>query len=74
MSEKKFEEVLAALERAVEELESGDLSLEEALLCYEKGVKNALLCRKRLQSVESKVEILRQERGGALHLEPADDL
>lgn len=74
MAEKKFEEVLAALETAVEQLESGELSLEEALLCYEKGVKNALLCRKRLQSVESKVEILRKERGGILHTEPADDL
>jgi exodeoxyribonuclease VII small subunit len=74
MSEKKFEETLAALEAAVEQLESGELSLEEALLCYAKGVKNALLCRKRLQSVESKVEILLKERGGTLRTEPADEL
>ena len=74
MSEKKFEETLAALEAAVEQLESGELSLEEALLCYETGVKNALLCRKRLQSVESKVEILLKERGGTLRTEPADEL
>ena len=74
MSEKKFEETLAVLEAAVEQLESGELSLEEALLCYEKGVKNALLCRKRLQSVESKVEILLKERGGAFRTEPADEL
>lgn len=74
MSEKKFEETLAALEAAVDQLESGELSLEEALLCYEKGVNNALLCRKRLQSVESKVEILLKERGGTLRTEPADEL
>lgn len=74
MAEKKFEETLADLEAAVERLECGELSLEEALHCYEKGIKSALLCRKRLQSVESKVEILLKERGGSLHTEPAEDL
>lgn len=74
MSEKKFEEVLTDLESAVEQLESGDLCLEEALLCYEKGVKSALLCRKRLQSIETKVEILLKERGGTLRTENANDL
>lgn len=74
MSEKKFEESLAALEAAVEELERGDLCLEDALLCYEKGVKSALLCRKRLQSIETKVEILLKERGGHLRTEPAENL
>lgn len=74
MAEKKFEETLAALEAAVEQLESGELSLEEALVCYEKGVKNALLCRKRLQAMENKVEILLKERGGSLRTESADEL
>lgn len=74
MSEKKFEEALHALEEAVAKLESGELSLEEALLCYEKGVKNALICRKRLQGVETKVELLLRERGGSLRVEAADDL
>lgn len=74
MSEKKFEEALAALESAVEQLENSELSLEDALQCYEKGVKNALVCRKRLQSVESKVEILLKDRRGTLRTEPADDL
>lgn len=75
MSEKKsFEESLHSLETAVERLESGELSLEEALVCYETGVKSATLCRKRLQSVETKVQLLLRERGGALRVEAADEL
>jgi exodeoxyribonuclease VII small subunit len=75
MSEKKsFEESLRSLETAVERLESGELSLEEALVCYETGVKSATLCRKRLQSVETKVQLLLRERGGALRIEAADEL
>lgn len=74
MSEKTFEEALAALEAAVDRLESGELSLEEALLCYETGVQNALLCRQRLQGVEARVELLLKERGGSLRTEPADEL
>lgn len=75
MSEKKsFEESLRNLETAVERLESGELSLEEALVWYETGVKNATLCRKRLQSVETKVQLLLRERGGTLRVEAADEL
>lgn len=75
MSDKKsFEENLRALEEAVSRLESGELSLEEALDWYGKGVKHASLCRKRLQQVETRVQLLLREQGGALTLEKTDDL
>lgn len=75
MSEIAFEKVLKELEAAVERLESSDLPLEEALQCFEQGVRNAQLCRKALQEVEARVEILLKEKDGGFTLKPmtADD-
>jgi exodeoxyribonuclease VII small subunit len=74
MAEKKkikesFETSLHALEEVVERLESGDLTLEESLECFEQGVKSAARCRKLLRDVELKVELLLKDRDGGLSLE-----
>jgi exodeoxyribonuclease VII small subunit len=74
MAEKKknkesFEASLHALEEVVARLESGDLSLEESLACFELGVKSAARCRKLLQDVELKVELLLKDRDGGLVIE-----
>jgi exodeoxyribonuclease VII small subunit len=74
MAEKKknkesFETSLHALEEVVERLESGDLTLEESLECFEQGVKSAARCRKLLREVELKVELLLKDRDGGLSLE-----
>jgi exodeoxyribonuclease VII small subunit len=53
----------------VERLESGDLTLEESLECFEQGVKSAARCRKLLKEVELKVELLLKDRDGGLTLE-----
>jgi len=75
MAEKpSFEAALAALEAAVEQLESGDLSLDDALSCFERGVKSAALCRQRLQSVETHVDKLLRDAEGKLSVREADDL
>ena len=67
MSETKpFEASLSALEKAVESLESGDLSLEESLSCFEEGVKMATLCQKHLDAVETRVELLLKDKDGTL--------
>lgn len=62
MDEKKlnFEKALAQLEKAVKELENGDLTLEESLECFEQGVRMVKLCRKKLDEAEKKVEVLVQ--------------
>jgi len=74
MAEKKsFEEALQILEEAVALLESGDLSLEESLSCFERGVSSAAHCRKRLKQVETKVELLLRDSKGTLRLEEAGD-
>lgn len=71
MAEKKtFESSLKTLESAVEKLEAGDLPLEEALACFEDGVKAAGSCQKLLQEAELKVEKLRVTADGKPVLEP----
>ena len=47
-----FEQSLKALEDAVNRLEQGQIPLDEALACFESGVKNAGRCRELLRSVE----------------------
>ena len=53
-----FEEALQKLETAVQQLESGDLSLEQALETFENGVKMSRLCSQKLEESEKKVELL----------------
>ena len=53
-----LEESLAELESLVERLESGDLTLEEALKEFERGVKLTRECQAALKDAEQKVEIL----------------
>jgi exodeoxyribonuclease VII small subunit len=68
-SKESFETSLYVLEGVVERLESGDLTLEESLECFEQGVKSAARCRKLLKEVELKVELLLKDRDGGLTLE-----
>ena len=75
--ELKFEEAIADLEQVVEQLESGDLSLEDSLAAFEKGVGLVRYCNQKLSEVEKKVELLVKDRQGQLQLKafgngPAD--
>jgi exodeoxyribonuclease VII small subunit len=54
----KFEDGLAALEKLVAELETGDLGLDEALKRFEKGVKLAGQMQAALEQSQRKVEHL----------------
>lgn len=60
----RFDESLAELERLVEHLEQGDLSLEESLTQFERGVTLARQCRESLATAEHKVQILMAREGG----------
>ena len=66
----KFEELLAELEQLVERLESGELPLDEALECYEKGIQKYKVCRQMLEEAEKKVQILVKDAAGNLTAEP----
>lgn len=66
--ELKFEAAIADLELVVEQLESGDLSLEESLAAFEKGVGLVRYCNQKLSEVEKKVELLVKDKEGQLQL------
>lgn len=55
---KSFENSMKELETVVEKLESGDVNLEEALECFEQGIKLSKACRKMLDEAEKKVTVL----------------
>ena len=75
-----FEEHLAELERVVEQLERGDLSLEDSVGLFERGMQLSEACKGQLASAESRIEVLLQprERGpvrvDALAVEDESDL
>ncbi|MGH8502830.1 MAG: exodeoxyribonuclease VII small subunit [Gammaproteobacteria bacterium] len=64
-----FEKTLAELESLVERLEQGDLTLEESLKTFERGVTLTRACQAALKEAEQKVEIL-TTRGGHAVIEP----
>jgi len=53
-----FEAALAELEQIVERLEQGELSLEESLRQFERGVELTRNCQKALRQAEQKISIL----------------
>jgi exodeoxyribonuclease VII small subunit len=55
---KSIEKSLTELERLVEELENGDLELDQALKKFEQGVKLSRECQKTLEEAEMKIKIL----------------
>ena len=67
MSKKKstalFEDSLAEIEQLVSQLEQGDLSLEESLKSFERGVTLTRICQKALQEAEQKIQILIEKNG-----------
>lgn len=66
MKYREFEGALSRLEKIVEDLEKGDLSLEEALKLFEEGVQVSRYCARVLKEAERKVEILTRNQEGEL--------
>lgn len=56
--ENNFETSLKELENIVLKLESSDISLDEAILLFEKGVSLSDRCRKILENAERKIKTL----------------
>lgn len=53
-----FEAALAELEKIVAGMESGELSLEESLAAYKRGMELLKACQQQLQDAEQQVRIL----------------
>ena len=60
-----YEAAVAELETLVERLEQGDISLEDSLKLYERGVLLSRDCQEALQAAEQKVQMLVQQSGQA---------
>lgn len=58
-----FETALAELEVLVEKMEQGDLSLDESLQQFERGVQLTRSCQQALKEAEQKVRILLEKDG-----------
>lgn len=72
MAEAKFEESLKRLEKIVEELEKGDLTLDEALKKYQEGIELSRACSQRLDSARKKIDALTKNKKGEFELKPVD--
>ncbi len=58
MEKMTFETAIVELEKIVEEMEKGNLSLERSLELYEKGVKYTAFCKNELMKAQLKLEEL----------------
>ncbi len=73
MSEIKFEEALKKLEKIVEDLERGDLSLDDALKKYQDGIELSRVCAQRLDTAKKKIDLLSKNKKGEFELQPLDE-
>jgi len=67
-----FESALKELEGIVERMESGELSLEQSLQEFERGIELSRICQSSLQQAEQKVEQLLKKHG-ELVIEPFEE-
>lgn len=62
----RFEDGLAELEETVARLESGELTLEDSLTAFERGVGLVKVLNERLAAVERRIEVLTRDGNGTL--------
>ena len=68
-----FEDQLAELEKVVEQLERGDLTLEDSVGLFERGMHLSNACKTQLASAESRIQVLLEpESGGVVRVEDLD--
>lgn len=58
---KSLEELLHGVEEILEQLEQGDISLEESFALYEQGIRGLKLCNDKIDYVEKKMAIINAE-------------
>jgi exodeoxyribonuclease VII small subunit len=65
-----FEDSIKQLEKIVEQLEKGDLPLEDSVKLFEEGVRLSSACKQELDEAEGKVQLLVKQRDGSMKAEP----
>ena len=61
LPELTFESALAELEKIVNRMESGELSLEQALATHKRGLELARFCQQQLEAAREQVKVLEGE-------------
>lgn len=69
MAKKTFESALQRLEAITEEMENGELSLENSLKKFDEGIKLAQFCNAQLEDAKEKIEML-IDKGDHIESEP----
>tara|TARA_B100000767_G_scaffold209950_1_gene196945 strand:- start:776 stop:1021 length:246 start_codon:yes stop_codon:yes gene_type:complete len=65
-----FEDSLAELETLVQQMEQGDLTLEDSLAAFERGISLTRGCQSALAQAEQKVNVLMQDSQGKVVEQP----
>ena len=66
MAKLNFENALEQLEKIVETLESGGLSLEQSLKQFEEGMKLSKYCSQKLEETEKKISLIMEKTDGSI--------
>ncbi len=61
-----YEQAVMELESAVGLLENGNLTLEDAIIMFERGVSLVRLCNKRLEDIEKRITLLIEGKDGVI--------
>jgi exodeoxyribonuclease VII small subunit len=70
MAKQTFEKAMKELERIVQQLESGDQPLEDAVKKFEEGFKLSKFCSEKLDETEKRITILLKDQAGNLFEKP----
>ncbi len=63
--ELSFEEAMSDLEKMAEELESGELTLDESVKKFQKGMELSKHCSELLEQAEKNISILLEQKDGS---------
>lgn len=66
MEEMNFEQAILELEQVIKQLETGDLSLDDSIEKFKKGVELSNVCNKKLEEAQKSITLLTQDNNGNL--------
>lgn len=66
MKKINFEDTMKELQDVVDKLEKGNLTLDDSLDEFQKGIRLSKLCSKKLDDIEKKITILVEKQNGEI--------
>jgi len=72
-TKKSFENALTELEKIVENLENGELTLDESIAAFQSGIELSRYCSKKLNEAEKKITILMEDENGNIEKKDFSD-